>query len=188
LAVATSATFGAALTLVTWREKRILRRLRLAPVGTSAVVGARVGVSVLVAFGQTAIFLLVATTPAFGLTLPGTWWLLLPLALCGTLAFLALGLLAGAVARTAESASGIANLVILPMAFLSGSFFPLDSAPVWLRQVARVLPLQHLNDGMLDVLARGRGAAAVLPDMLVLLGFAAVLAGVAVRLFRWEDA
>ena len=61
--------FGAALTLVTWRQKKILRRLRLSPVSTGDVVGARVGVSIAIALVQTAIFIGVALLPYFGLQL-----------------------------------------------------------------------------------------------------------------------
>ncbi len=65
-AIAMGAAFGAAATLVTWREKRILRRPRLAPVSTASVVGARVLVSVVIALIQMAIFLAVASLPFFG--------------------------------------------------------------------------------------------------------------------------
>jgi ABC-2 type transport system permease protein len=186
-AIATAATFAASATLVTWREKRILRRLRLAPIGTSAIVIARVGVSLGVALVQTAIFIGVASLPYFGLRLSHDWWMSIPLVLVGTLAFLSIGLLAGAVAKTQEAANVMVNLVVMPMAFLSGSFFPLDSAPKWLRTVAEVFPLRHLNTAMLDVLVRGKGPASVLPEMGILAGFAIVLAGIALRAFRWDD-
>jgi ABC-2 type transport system permease protein len=186
-AIATGATFGAALTLVTWRQKRILRRLRLSPVSTAAVIGARVGVSIGVAFLQTAIFIGVALIPYFGLRLSNYWWMSLPVVLVGTLAFLSIGLLAGAFAKTPEAANGIAQLVILPMAFLSGSFFPLDAAPRWLRLLSEIFPLKHMNQAMLDVMVRGKGPASVLPEIGVLAGFAIVVSLVATRLFRWDD-
>lgn len=186
-AIATGATFGAAMTLVTWREKKIMRRLRLSPVSTGSVVGARVGVSVGIAFVQTAIFLGVAQLPYFGLKLSNDWWMSLPVILVGTLAFLSIGLVAGAWAKTQESANVIAQLVVLPMAFLSGSFFPLDSAPKWLQAVAEIFPLRHLNQAMLDVMVRGKGPASVLPEMGILAGFAIVLTLLAARLFRWDD-
>jgi ABC-2 type transport system permease protein len=186
-AVATGATFGAALTLVTWREKRILRRLRLAPIRPGTVVSARVGISVLIALAQTAIFIGVATLPLFGLRLTTYWWMAIPLIIVGTLAFLSLGLLAGAWAKTQEGATAIANILVLPMAFLSGSFFPLDNAPSWLRTVSEVLPLKHLNNAMLDVMARGKDPAAVLPEAGILLGFAVVVTAIASRLFKWDD-
>lgn len=123
-AIASGATFGAALTLVSWRQKKILRRLQLAPVSLLSVIGARVGVSIGIALVQTAIFIGVALLPYFGLQLSAYWWMALPLVVAGALAFLAIGLLAGAAAKTPEAASATANLIVLPMAFLSGAFFP----------------------------------------------------------------
>jgi ABC-2 type transport system permease protein len=186
-AIATGATFGAALTLVTWRQKRILRRLRLSPVSTASVVGARVGVSIAIALAQTAIFIGVAVIPYFGLQLSNYWWMSIPIVLVGTLAFLSIGLLAGAWAKTPEAANGIAQLVILPMAFLSGSFFPLDAAPRWLQTLSQIFPLRHMNQAMLDVMVRGKGPAAVLPQLGILAGFAIVVSVIATRLFRWDD-
>jgi ABC-2 type transport system permease protein len=187
-AIATGAMFGAALTLVTWRQKKILRRLRLSPVSTASIVGARVGVSVLVALVQTAIFIGVASVPYFGLKLSNYWWMAIPLVMVGTLSFLSIGLLAGSFAKTPEAASGIANLIVLPMAFLSGAFFPLQGAPGWLQAISQALPLRHMVDGLLAVMVRGQGPASVLPQIGILLGFAVVVSAIAVALFRWEDA
>lgn len=184
-AIASGATFGAATSLVQWRTTGLLRRLRLAPVSTTPVVTSRVGVSLAIALGQAAIFVGVGVL-LFGLELSGWWWLAIPLLAAGTLAFLSLGLLAGAVARTVEAAVAIANIVVLPMAFLSGSFFPLDAAPGWLTTVSQLLPLRHLNDGMLDVMVRGEGPGAVLAPIGLLLGFAVVITGIAGRFFRWD--
>lgn len=184
-AIAMSATFGAAVNLVNWRRTGLLRRLRLAPVRTSSVVLARVGVSLTVALGQAAIFIGLAVG-AFGLQLSGAWPLAIVLVLAGTLSFLSIGLLAGSICRTEEGAVGLANFIVLPMAFLSGSFFPLDGAPGWLQAISRLLPLRHLNDGMMDVMVRGQGLEAVWQPMAVLLAFAAVCSLVAARLFRWD--
>lgn len=184
-AVAMSATFGAAVNLVTWRTNGLLRRMRLAPVSTASVVLARVGVSLAVAFGQVVVFLAVAVA-FFGLKLTGWWPMVFPLTLVGTLAFLSIGLLAGSVAKTEEAAVGLANVIVLPMAFLSGSFFSLAGAPGWLQGVSRVLPLRYLNEAMLDTMVRGRGPSSVVLPVLVLLAFTAVLTAVSARLFRWE--
>lgn len=184
-AIAMSATFGAAVNLVNWRRTGLLRRLRLAPVRTPSVVLARVGVSLTVALGQTAIFLGLAVG-AFGLQLTGAWPLAIVLVLAGTLAFLSIGLLAGSICRTEEGAVGLANFIVLPMAFLSGSFFALDGAPGWLQAISRLLPLRHLNDGMMDVMVRGMGIEAIWQPLLILLAFAAACSFVAARLFRWD--
>ena len=186
-AVATGAMFGAALTLVTWRQKKVLRRLRLSPVSTGTVVGARVGVSIAIALVQAAIFIGVASLPVFGLQLSNYWWMAIPLLIAGTLAFLAIGLLAGSFTKTPEAASAVANLIVLPMAFLSGAFFPLQGAPAWIEVISQALPLRHLVDGMLAVMVRGEGPAVVLPQIGILLGFAVVVAAISVAVFRWDD-
>ncbi|MGP3979387.1 ABC transporter permease [Streptomyces sp. 8N114] len=187
-AVAMGGVFGSAFNLVSWRRKRILRRLWLAPVNARTVVGARIGVNLMTAFAQTAIFLAVASLPYYGLKLTGHWWLCLPLVVCGTLAFMSIGLLVGSFAKTEEAANGLAQLIILPMAFLSGSFFPLDNAPGWVRTVSDFLPLKHLSQAMQDVLSRGESWGAALPVMGGLLLFATVLTLIAARLFRWDSA
>lgn len=184
-AIAMSATIGAAATLQGWRQTKLIRRLQLSPVSTRTVVGARISVTVVIALVQLAIFVGLAVA-VFGLSLTGSWYMSVPLIVVGTLCFMSLGLLAGALARTTEGAVNAANFVVLPMSFLSGSFFPLDAAPGWLRAVSNVLPLKHLNEAMLDVVVRGDGPGAAVVPMLVLLGFAAVVTLIAARVFRWD--
>ena len=186
-AIAMSAAFGAAATLQGWRQTKLLRRLQLAPVSTRTVVAARITVTLAIALVQMAIFLGLGAG-AFDLQLTGAWWMAVPLIVVGTLCFMAVGLLAGALTRTAEAAVNAANFIVLPMAFLSGSFFPLDSTPAWLRTLSEALPLKHLNEGMLDVMVRGEGPAAALAPMGVLALFAVVVTLVAARLFRWDTA
>jgi ABC-2 type transport system permease protein len=184
-AVAMSAAFGAAATIQGWRQTKLLRRLQLAPVSARTVVGARVSVTIAIALGQLAIFIGLGAA-AFGLTLTGSWWMSVPILVVGTLCFMAIGLLAGAVTTTVEGAVNASNFVVLPMAFLSGSFFPLDAAPSWLRAISQVLPLKHLNEAMLDVMVRGEGPGSALAPMGILAAFAVVVTLVAARLFRWE--
>jgi ABC-2 type transport system permease protein len=81
----------------------------------------------------------------------------------------------------------MANFIVLPMAFRSGSFFSLDGAPRWLRTVSELLPLKYLNDGMLDVMVRGEGPSSAVMPMAILLGFALVLTAIGSRLFRWDN-
>ncbi len=185
-AIASGGAFGAAITLVNWRETRLLRRLRLAPVSTGSIVLARVGVSLGVALIQLAAFLGIATLPYFGLKLSSYWWMSIPIVACGTLAFMSIGLLVGSFARTQQAATAVANLIILPMAFLGGAFIPLNYAPAWINDVSYVMPLRYLVTGMQNVMARGEGPASAVPAIGILLGIAAVLTATSVRVFRWD--
>lgn len=102
--------------MVGWRQDKLLRRLRLAPVSTAAVVTARIVISVAIGVVQLFVFLAIVTTPYFGLRLAASWWMAIPVVICGTLAFMSIGLLVGALAKTQQAATSIANLIILPMA------------------------------------------------------------------------
>lgn len=184
-AVAMSATFGAATTLNGWRTTKLLRRLRLAPVSTGTLVAARVVVTVAVALGQMLIFVGVGVA-LFGLRLSGAWPVAVPLLIAGTLCFMAIGLLVGSVAKSVEGSVAMANFIVLPMAFLSGSFFSLDGAPAWLRGLSKIFPLRWLNVGMLDVMVRGKSAGAILTPLAVLVVFAVAVSALAARIFRWD--
>src|ERR1022692_2780600 len=186
-AIASGAIFGAGITLVTWRQNKLLRRLRLAPARAGAVVGARIGISLVIAMIQLAVFLAIATPPYFGLKLTAWWWMAIPIVACGTLAFMSIGLLVGSFAKTQQAASSITNRIILPMAFLGGAFIPLNFAPAWLQDVSYAMPLRYLVLGMQNVLARGDGPASALPAIAVLLGAATVLTLISVRVFRWDQ-
>jgi ABC-2 type transport system permease protein len=186
-AIASGAAFGAAITLVGWRKDKLLRRLRLAPVSTASVVTARIGMSVAIAIVQMFAFLAIAITPYFGLKLTAYWWMAIPVVIAGTLAFMSIGLLVGAVSKTQQAATSIANLIILPMAFLGGAFIPLDFAPNWVREVSYVMPLRYLVTGVQNVMARGLGPASALPALAILLGFTAVMTVIAIRVFRWDE-
>jgi ABC-2 type transport system permease protein len=185
--VAVTAVFGSALTLVSWRRKQVLRRIRLAPVPASTVLTSRIVVTLGVAIVQAVIFIGVGILPVFGLKLTGTWALAIPVFLLGILAFFAIGMLVGSFAKTEEAATAAANIVVLPMAFLSGTFFPIDQSPPWLQNVSKVFPLRHMNDGIMDFLVRGKAASALLVPCLVLIGFTLVLGVISAKVFQWED-
>ena len=185
-AIASGGTFGAAITLVNWRENKLLRRLRLAPVSVGSVVLARVAVTIAVAMAELVVFIAIATTPYFGLRLSSYWWMAIPVVICGTLAFMAIGLLVGSFAKSQQAATAVANLIILPMAFLGGAFIPLDYAPSWIKDVSYAMPLRYLVTGMQDVMARGEGPASALPAIGILIGLAAVFIAISVRVFRWD--
>src|SRR2546430_962246 len=176
-----------ALTLVSWRKKQVLRRLRLAPVAASTLLTSRIAVTIGIAVVQALIFIGIGLLPVFGLQLTGTWWMAIPVFLLGILAFFSIGMVVGAFAKTEQAATGAANIVVLPMAFLSGTFFPIDQAPAWLRTVSQVFPLRHMNDGIMDFLVRGKAASALLVPCAVLLGFTLVLGTIAAKGFQWED-
>jgi ABC-2 type transport system permease protein len=95
-----------------------------------------------------------------------------------------MGVLVGRLAPNPDAVAAIANCVMIPMAFLSGSFYPLELAPHWLTVVSKFLPLTYLNDAVRTVLQGGYDL--VLP-LSALLGFAVLFGAIGLRTFKWAD-
>ena len=167
-AIAMSAAFGAAATLQGWRQSKLLRRLQLAPVSTRTVVGARVAVTVAIALVQMAIFLGLGAA-AFGLRLTGSWWAAVPLLVVGH-AVLHGG---GPVRRRGHQDTSRARSTWRTSwccRWRSWAARSSRSTPPrpGCRRSRTCCPLHWLNEGMLDVMVRGEGPAAVLLPMAVL--------------------
>jgi ABC-2 type transport system permease protein len=184
--VANAALFGAAFTVMQWRRDDVLRLIRLTPTRLGSVLAARFLVALAICATQVVIFVATASLPAFGLRLDHTWPLAVPVLAAGVTAFLVLGVIVGTYADSPEAVAGICNVVMVPMAFLSGSFFPLASMPGYLQHVSRVLPLRYLNDGVLAAVSGQDAARSALVGCAVLGAFAVPAAVVALRIFRWS--
>src|SRR3546814_665814 len=101
---------------------------------------------------------------------PGQAAVLLLTDALGVVPFCALGLLVGTFIR-GQAAPGLLQLVYLPMAFLSGLWFPLHVMPPFLRTLAPIWPSYHLNALSLAAVGMDQGDAR-LPHVLVLAGVA----------------
>jgi ABC-2 type transport system permease protein len=186
MAISQSAVFGIAFALVALRSKGILRRLRLTPMPLREFAAARVLTALTLALTQ-AVVLLAVGHFAFGVTIAGNLLALLPLIVVGALCFIAIGLLVGSIAKTEDAAAAMANLVTLPMTFLAGVFFPLDSAPGVVQAISKVLPLTYLADGLRGVAVRDHSFAWTLPKLGVLAAFTVVIVAASLRSFRWTS-
>ncbi len=185
MAIAQSAAFGVAFSLVAWRQKGMLRRLRLTPLPLAEFAAGRVIFHLMIALVQ-AVILLTVGRLLFGVHLVGNVLALVPLVLLGSVSFIALGMCIGGRVNTEDATAALSNLIVLPMTFLGGVFFPLSSAPTAVRVIAHFLPLTYLAGGLQDVAVRGHSFTSTLPNLGVLALFAVVLATLALRLFRWQ--
>lgn len=171
------------------RDFGILKRVRGTPVPTWAYMAGQVGSSIAITFML--FFLTVGLgVVAFGVefrtaTLAG---LVVTLAL-GAACFCALGLAVSGVCPNADAAPAIVNFSIFPLLFISGIFFPLDTAPRWLSSTAKLFPMQRLADGLqyaFDPRTGGLGFNG--GDLLGLAAWTVAGSLLAVRLFRWDSA
>lgn len=113
-------------------------------------------------------------------------WGIIPFLLLGPFLFVSLGMLVGTVSNSPESAAVVGNLITFPMMFLSGTFFPVSGMPMYLQNIAHVLPLFYVIDGLNDVMIYGNYSPAYV-DLGILLVLAVAIFGLAVRFFKWRE-
>ena len=123
---------------------------------------------------------------AFQVPIRGPLWLLGLATVIGSVSFAGIGLLVVARARTLEAASGLMNLVMVPMWLLSGVFFSSERFPDGAQPFIRALPLTALNDALRAVMLEGSRFVAVSGQLAILAGWGLVSFLVALRIFRWQ--
>ena len=88
--------------------------------------------------------------------------------------------------RSSEGASPVVNVIVLPMAFLSGGFGPARDLPAFLQALADVLPLTYFIDLVEAIVLDGEQAWSQPVDIAVVAAWGAAGLVVALRRFRWE--
>jgi ABC-2 type transport system permease protein len=184
LNIMSSGMWGIAWVIVETRQKKLLKRLVATPMRRGEFLLSFVFLRMLFLLLELPVLLGFAAL-AFGVAVRGSLALLVALALLGALAFSGLGLLVASRAQNSQTASGLINLVMMPMFILSGVFFSAANFPDLMQPAIRALPLTALNDALRAVMNEGASLAAVAPQALLLAALAAVSFGLALRLFRW---
>jgi ABC-2 type transport system permease protein len=182
---ANTAFGGLAITLVIRREGGILKRLRATPLPAATYLAAML-VSTLIVF-----FLQMLVTVALGVLLydaqgAESWVAVVPVLLLGGVVFAGLGFGIASLIRSAEGSSAVVNLIVLPMAFLSGSFGPTSGYPEVLQRIADVLPLTYLIDLVEAAYLNGDPLTADPTAVGVLAAWGVAGYAVAARRFGWE--
>ncbi len=185
MSIMNSGVIGLSTTFTSFREKGILRRIKVTPFALWKFILARIVASMLVIL-MTSTILIGLASAVWGVRLRGDWLVWLLVIVIGSLTFLAIGYAISSFAQNTEAAASYANLVTFPMLFLSGVFFPVTSMPDWLEPVLRVLPLRYLVDALRQPMMYGRGLGDIWVDLLALLAVFAVCMAFAVRFFRWD--
>ena len=141
---------------------------------TTAIIQALIIVAIAVAMG-------VKISSAFGFFLSIVFMILI----CAT--FTGFGLILATKLGDMEGFMSIMNLIIMPIFFLSGAFFPLQAMPAWLRYIMYVNPLTYGVDGLRGTLVGG-AAFPLWLDFTVLLILSIVLAGLGAYFFSKMEA
>jgi len=182
---ANTAFAGLAIQLVVRRELGILKRLRATPLSATTYIAAMLA-STLIVFVLQAVGLFVLGRIFYGTPFPHAIGSLVLAIVIGAAVFAALGVASASLIHSAEGSSAVVNFILLPMAFLTGSFGPTRHYPSFLRAIGDVLPLKYFVDVMNAVYLH-RQALWTKPGALGVLGaWGATGLLVAALKFRWQ--
>jgi len=182
---ANTAFAGLAIQLVIRRENGILKRLRSTPLPPTTYVGSLL-VSTLVVFALQTVALFLLGRALYGTPFPPAIGSFLAAVVIGAAVFAALGTATASFIRSAEGSSAVVNFVLLPMAFLTGSFGPTRHYPVFLRDIGDVLPLKYFIELVNAVYLRGDGFWTQPRALAVLAAWGVGGLVLTVLKFRWE--
>jgi len=167
-----------------YKRDKIFKQLSLTPLTRTDWLLSKIGFYILMTLASFALMSAFGVA-VFGAHITITPWII-PFLVIGPFMFVSLGMLVGTVSTSVESAAVVGNLITFPMMFLSGTFFPVSTMPTYLQNVAHVLPLFYVIDGLNNVMIYGNYAAATF-DLAVLLVISIVIFVLAVRFFKWRE-
>ncbi len=176
---------GLSATFAYERQKGTLRRLLTTPTSKATFLAGTIIGQVFTALIQMVLLVL------FGIFVMKLNWGHAPLALAvilisSALAAAAMGTMLGTFVKTEGQANGLSIMFGMVMALMGGCWYPLELFPRVVQQVVKVFPTTWSMQGLLDIVLRGQGLTAVLPESAVLLGFAAVFFVIGILRFKYE--
>lgn len=167
------------------KKQGVLRRLHTTPLKTWQYFTST-------AMSQTVIGLLtmsvlfVVAIVVFDLQVVGNYLALALFLALSIVTILGIGLAIGGWAKNERQAAPLSNIIVFPMLFLSGTFFPRFLMPEWLQNVSAYLPLTPVIDGIRLIATEGKTLIEVAPQIGLLSIWSVVIYFIAFRIFRWE--
>lgn len=131
-------------------------------------------------------FMFIAALLFFDLNMRGSYVILGSVVLTGVTLLFGIGLALGGWAKNENQAAPLAQLVTLPMMFLSGVFFPTFLMPEFLQNITKFIPLTPIIDSIRLVITEGATYTDLVPQFTVMGIWLIVIYFIAFKIFRWE--
>ncbi|MEN6330038.1 MAG: ABC transporter permease [Methanobacteriaceae archaeon] len=165
------------------RERGELARLFMTPTSVATVVGGKI-ISRLVIQTSTAMVLIGAAILLFNITIAGSMLLTIFLLILTALCFVGFGIMISARVSTQEDYVQMVMPFSMPMMFISGVFYPLETMPWIFQKIAYLAPLTYANIALRGVMLQGAGLADIWIYIAVLLGFTLLFFAMGVTRFN----
>jgi ABC-2 type transport system permease protein len=167
------------------KKQGILRRLHTTPLRVWQYFLATMFSQAATGIISIAIQFLVAIK-VFGLKVDGNYIEIALFTIISIFMILGLGLAIGGWAKNERQAAPLSNIIVFPMLFLSGTFFPRYLMPHWLQTVTTYLPLTPVIDGLRQLTTEGKDLFQIGPQLGLIAIWFVVIYAVAFRVFKWE--
>ena len=177
--------WGVGFMLVEMRSRRLLKRMIATPMRRSHFLGAIMTSRMILVFGEMTLLLIFGWI-VFHLMIQGSFVAITLLSILGAFVFSGMGLLVACRTAKIETASGLMNLVMLPMFVCSGIFFSPDRFPAAAQPFIKALPLTALNDALRAVILEGAGLPSQAGRIAIMLAWGIVSFAAGLRMFRWN--
>ncbi|HMP80225.1 MAG TPA: ABC transporter permease [Pirellulaceae bacterium] len=178
--------WGVGFAIVDIRIKKLLKRMLATPMRKSHLL-LGIMASRLVFMVPEILLIVGFSWLFFGVQIYGSLGAVICLVLVGAIMFSGIGLLVGARARTLESASGLMNLVMLPMWTLCGIFFSNERFPAAAQPLIQALPLTALIDSLRAVMNEGATLVSQWHELASMGAWTVGSFVIALLIFRWSD-
>jgi ABC-2 type transport system permease protein len=179
-----SGMWGIGFALVEMRQRKLLKRYLATPMRRGDFLLALASSRLILMIAEMALVLGLGVF-VFHLRVIGSWAAILLVSCLGALSFAALGLLTASRAQKIETASGIMNVVMMPMWIFSGTFFSYERFPAVVVPLIKLLPLTALNDMLRAIILEGSSLSSQAAPLAVICLWGTISFFLAVRFFRW---
>ena len=183
MTVMMSCMMGMGATIAGERETGELARLFMTPTSVSTVIGGKIAAKLVIELVRAVILILMAIL-LFNVSIKGGLLQTFIVLVFGALCFVGFGIMLSARTQTQEDYAQIVMPFSMPMMFVSGVFYPIETMPWILQKLAYVFPLTYLNDAMRGVMLKGQSLGDVWFDLAVLLGFTILFFIIGVKRFN----
>jgi ABC-2 type transport system permease protein len=167
------------------KKMGILRRLSTTPLKVWQYFLATMIGQAVIGLLSLAIMFAVAIA-VFHLNVVGNYFELIIFLILGITLILGIGLALGGWAKNERQAAPLSNIIVFPMMFLSGTFFPRFLMPEWLQNISGLLPLTPVIDGIRLIATEGKHFVDILPQLGLIGIWMIVIYAIAFKVFRWE--
>lgn len=154
--------------LVREKETGTIEQIMVTPITPGEMIAAKMLPTLVVCLVGLVLSLVVAAV--FGVPMRGSILLYLALSTVFVTSSMGIGILVSTVAATLQQALLVSLFALFPILFLSGTFVPIESMPVWLQYVALMSPVTHYMNVLSGIFLKGVGIEVLWPQALSMAG------------------